>query len=190
MRIAQIGLNVHSVLSVRSYIFKVSFCYKDIRFRWRFVNGCGAGGDWTLVQTGTSCAFYTLISDLSFRAMSRPEPPGIALSPKNLRPSRGAASNYPWFCCATWPEYFGEPVSERHLVPAPGAGIKPHIYYSSIRQRERSCFRQINFRMSCIIESGKQLSACLHNTSSCCQIQSAPWWCPFHFRMQIYSFCV
>ena len=39
---------------------------------------------------------------------------------------------------------FGTRASERCLVPAPCAGIKPVIYCTSIRQRERNVFRQIN----------------------------------------------
>ncbi len=39
---------------------------------------------------------------------------------------------------------FGTTSLERCLVLASNAGIKP-IYYTSIRQRERSCFRQLNF---------------------------------------------
>ena len=61
-------------------------------------------------------------------------------------------------------------IPSRHLVP----GLSQIAYYASTRQRERNCFRQINCRQSLIIESGCQLSACLHNTSSCCQIHVSP----------------
>ena len=77
-------------------------------------------------------------------------------------------------CCATEPESFRAWTSEWHLVSAPGAEIKPVIYCTSIRQRERKCFRQINSWRSDIIESGQQLSACLHDISSCCQIHVSP----------------
>ena len=133
----------------------------------------GAGGDWTLVQTGTSCAFYTLIPAFGFRVQTRPGPPICTLSSK-FHPQREAIMSYPRFCCATLPGRFGATAPEWHLVSAPSAEIKPVIYCASIRQRERNCFRQINSWQSLIIESGRQLSACLHNTSSCCQIQSAP----------------
>ena len=77
-------------------------------------------------------------------------------------------------CCATEPESFRAWTSEWHPVSAPGAEIKPVIYCTSIRQRERKCFRQINSWRSDIIESGQQLSACLHDISSCCQIHVSP----------------
>ena len=41
---------------------------------------------------------------------------------------------------------------ERCLVPSPGDGIKPVIYCTSIRQRERNLFRQINFLTALIME--------------------------------------
>ena len=47
---------------------------------------------------------------------------------------------------------FGTRASERCLVPAPCAGIKPVIYCTSIRQRERNLFRQINFLTALIME--------------------------------------
>ena len=43
-------------------------------------------------------------------------------------------------------ERFGTTASGQCLVPSPGDGIKPVIYCTSIRQRERICFRQINCR--------------------------------------------
>ena len=104
----------------------------------------GAGGDWTLVQTGTSCAFYTLIPAFGFRVQTRPGPPICTLSSKS-HPQREAVMSYPRFSCATLPGRFGATAPEWHLVSAPGAEIKPEIYCTSIRQRERSCFRQIIF---------------------------------------------
>ena len=41
---------------------------------------------------------------------------------------------------------FGTTSLERCLVPLPGRRIKPVIYCTSIRQRERSCFRQLIVR--------------------------------------------
>ncbi len=40
---------------------------------------------------------------------------------------------------------FGTTSLERCLVPSSDDGIKPVIYCTSIRQRERNCFRQLNF---------------------------------------------
>ena len=46
------------------------------------VDGGGAGGSRTRVQTGKPYAFYTLIPDFGFRALARPGPPTNALSPE------------------------------------------------------------------------------------------------------------
>ena len=59
------------------------------------------------------------------------------------------------------------------LVSATVAEIKL-IYYASIKQQERSYFRQINFWCRDIIERRHHGSACLHTTSTCCQNQSTP----------------
>lgn len=63
-----------------------------------------------------------------------------------LHCKREAECNYFRFHCTAISECFGTTASERCLVPAPCAGIKPVTYCSSVRQRERSCFRQINCR--------------------------------------------
>ena len=47
---------------------------------------------------------------------------------------------------------FGTTSLERCLVPSPCDGIKPVIYCTSIRQRERNCFRQLNFMSTMIME--------------------------------------
>ena len=57
-----------------------------------------------------------------------------------------APCNYFRFNRTALPKSFGTTAFERCLVLSPCDGIKPVIYYTSIRQRERSCFRQINFR--------------------------------------------
>ena len=44
-----------------------------------------------------------------------------------------------------WISGFGTTSSERRLVPLPGSGIKLAIYYTSIKQRERTLFRQLIF---------------------------------------------
>ena len=56
-----------------------------------------------------------------------------------------AHHDYSRFNRTAWPKSFGTTAFERCLVPSPGDGIKPVIYCTSIRQRERNCFRQINF---------------------------------------------
>ena len=47
------------------------------------------------------------------------------------------------FTCAARPRRFGTTPLERRLVLSPGDGIEPVIYCTSIRQRERNCFRQL-----------------------------------------------
>ena len=56
-----------------------------------------------------------------------------------------AYTSYFRFNSIASPKSFGTTVFERCLVPSPGDGIKPVIYCTSIRQRERNYFRQINF---------------------------------------------
>jgi len=102
---------------------------------------CGAGGNRTLVQTSDKCAFYMLSLLLVFENNQ-----GISTRVK------------PYFLNLTKvPElYFGQPeivalhgrtgirqIHPRNVPsPLPRAAIKP-IYYNSIRQQERSCFRQL-----------------------------------------------
>ncbi len=59
------------------------------------------------------------------------------------------------------------------LVPSPCERIKPVIYCTSIRQRERSCFRQLLF-CSQDLRASLRGSACLHDNSSCCQNHTSP----------------
>ena len=89
--------------------------------------------------------FLHAYSGLHFRAAARPGPPTDALFPKVSSPHRDLRGLFPIF-----PAPLDQPDSEQHpvercLVPSPGDGIKPVIYYASIRQRERTCFRQLNF---------------------------------------------
>ena len=79
---------------------------------------------------------------LYFRATARPKPPTVTLSPKS-HPDIGACLNYSRFTCAADSRRFGTTSLERRLVPSPGDGIKLVIYYTSIKQRERNCFRQL-----------------------------------------------
>ena len=55
----------------------------------------------------------------------------------------------------------------------PWAKIK-QIYYTSIRQRERNCFRQLSLVMTEILEHCHHRSACLLTTSTRCQSQVSP----------------
>ena len=85
-----------------------------------------------------------LISAFVFRVTARPEPPTITLASK-FHPSIEAYTGYFRFNLHRLISGFGTTSSERCLVPSPGDGIKPVIYCSSIRQRERNCFRQLIF---------------------------------------------
>jgi len=64
--------------------------------------------------------------------------------PLKLHHARGAGRDYSRFNRTAGSERFGTTASGRCLVLSPCDGIKPVIYYASIRQRERTCFRQIN----------------------------------------------
>ena len=64
--------------------------------------------------------------------------------PLNFHRVRGAARGYSRFNRTALSERFGTIASGRCLVLSPCDWIKPVIYYASIRQRERICFRQIN----------------------------------------------
>ena len=105
---------------------------------------CGAGGSRTLVQTGKPYAFYTLIPAFGFRAAARPGPPTDALAPK-FHPTVGAQWDYFRFNLRRLIFGFGTTSSERRLVLLPGKRIKLAIYYTSIKQRERTLFRQLIF---------------------------------------------
>ena len=65
--------------------------------------------------------------------------------PLKFHHTAGARHDYFRFNCTAWPKSFGTTAFERCLVLLPCSWIKPIIYYTSIRQREHNCFRQINF---------------------------------------------
>ena len=65
--------------------------------------------------------------------------------PLKLHLECGAAQDYFRFNRTALPKRFGTTAFEQCLVLSPCDWIKPIIYYASIRQRERICFRQINF---------------------------------------------
>ena len=133
----------------------------------------GAGGSRTLVQTGKPYAFYMLIPAFGFRAPTRPGPPIVALSSKFSSAARGCGRLFPIFLHRLTLR-FGTTSLERCLVLSPGDGIKPVIYCTSIRQRERSCFRHLNLSMTEIIEPCHYRSACLLTTSTRCQSHVIP----------------
>ena len=85
-----------------------------------------------------------LILAFGFRDATRPRPPIATLSSKISPGRRGTPWLFPIYL-HRWTLRFGTTSLERCLVPSPCDGIKPVIYCSSIRQRERNCFRQLNF---------------------------------------------
>lgn len=98
------------------------------------------------VEPSSKQGNHTLSTRLSRPSVFvRKQDPSHPFTPYPLRFHRPckAADDYLRFSCTTFPECFGATVSEWCLVSAPGAEIKV-IYYTSITQRERSCFRQIN----------------------------------------------
>ena len=108
------------------------------------MKGGGAGGSRTLVQTGKPYAFYTLIPDFGFRVPTRPGPPIDTLAPK-FHPCIGAYRDYFRFNLRRLILRFGTTSLERRLVSPPCREIKLAIYYTSIKQRERTLFRQLIF---------------------------------------------
>ena len=134
--------------------------------------GCGAGGNWTLVQTGKSCAFYTLIPDLFFVCRQdldhRPAPYPLWASPH----VRGRVRLSPILL-----HHFARALQGVSLWVMSRLSTLCRdklIYYTSIKQRERNEFRQIIVERPGIKESDQRLSACLRNTPSCCQIHVSP----------------
>ena len=119
---------------------------KDVCFKTKYTsfNRCGAGGIRTHVRTRKPCAFYTLIPAFGFRATTRPGPPIIALSPKNSPTTRGCRQLFPIYLHRLI-SGFGTTSSERCLVALSYSAIRPVTYYTSVRQRERNCFRQLIF---------------------------------------------
>ena len=112
-------------------------------FSFHFISG--AGGNRTLVRTRKPYAFYTLIPAFGFRSSARPGPPTDALSSKFHQHTEACAS-YFRFTCTAISIRFGTTSIERCLVLPPCRRIKLIIYYASIKQRERTLFRQLNFR--------------------------------------------
>ena len=104
----------------------------------------GAGGSRTLVRTRKPYAFYTLILAFVFELQ---QDPSHQLQPYllKLHPCIGACMNYFRFNLRRLIFGFGTTSSERRLVPLPCKGIKPVIYYTSIRQREHTHCCQLNF---------------------------------------------
>ena len=137
-----------SIRSIRGNTLCFSFLYNDNAAKLFELCGIvisgGAGGIRTHVQTGKPYAFYTFIPAFGFRATARPGPPTGALASKFSSCRRGPTRLFPIYLHRLILR-FGTTSLERCLVPSSDDGIKPVIYCTSIRQRERNCFRQLNF---------------------------------------------
>ena len=96
-----------------------------------------------------------------------------ALSPKVSPCCRSADKAIPKLISTSCSGRNQESPPARCLVRSPCVRIKPVIYYASIRQRERSCFRQLIF-CSQDLRASLRGSACLHDNSSCCQNHTSP----------------
>lgn len=81
---------------------------------------------------------------LGFRVAAGMGRPTAALSSKSFGRLSRLSASYSRFNCTALSIRLGTWTIGRCLVPATVAGIKP-IYCASIRQRERSCFRHLNF---------------------------------------------
>ena len=103
----------------------------------------GPGGDRTLVQTGKSYAFYTLISAIVFEQRWVQSNSYVTLSSKFSPRLRGQSQLFP-ICLHHYArelrkKSFG--VMSRPLTPWTDKAL---MYYTSIKQREHNCFRQLN----------------------------------------------
>ena len=90
-------------------------------------------------HTLSTCLFRTSVFELRQDPDHQPQP-----YPLKFHHGGGAHHDYSRFSRTALPKSFGKRAFERCLVPSPGDGIKPVIYCTSIRQRERNLFRQIN----------------------------------------------
>jgi len=117
--------------------------------RFRSLSRClaavfrGPAGSRTPVRTRKPYAFYTLIPAFIFVPWQdldhQPRPYLL-----KFHLTSGALQGYFRFSLHRLISGFGTTSSERCLVPLSDSRIKPVIYCTSIRQRERSCFRQLN----------------------------------------------
>ncbi len=113
------------------------------------------------------------------------------LSPLNFGRRAGRLVSYSRYSCTAGSVSLGKWATGRCLVSATIAEIKL-IYCTSIRQRERSCFRHLKLLMSLIKERSHHCSARLHTTSTRCQNRSSPMlWrkhgCASLCNLQIYA---
>ena len=140
-RYKKIVMNVFCCLFLNEKRYKNK--KKPLNDQQLFVVKGGAGGIRTLVQTGKPYAFYMLILAFGFRVATRPRPPIATLSSKISPVQRGILELFPIYLHRLILR-FGTTSLEQCLVLPPCGGIKL-IYCASIKQRERNCFRQLNF---------------------------------------------
>ena len=133
----------------------------------------GDGGSRTLVQTRNPHGFYMLIPLLVFVPRKGTNALNATLSPKASPCCRSADKAIPKLLSTPGSGRNQESPPAGCLVPSPCEGIKPVIYCASIRQRERSCFRQLIF-CSQDLRASLRGSTCLHDNSSCCQNHTSP----------------
>ena len=91
-----------------------------------------------------SMSFLHAYSHVGFRVVTGKRRPIATLSSKVSRRLSRLSSPYFRFTFTTWSIRLGKRTIGWCLVSATVAEIKL-IYYSSIKQRERSCFRHLNF---------------------------------------------
>ncbi len=180
--ICQKGMGSEGKSRSKACISPESYCWSVVRTTasgrttdTRQLSGrsCGPGGIRTLVRTVRPYAFYTLIPAFGFRVLARPGPPTNTLSSKSFIFGPRPPEDYFRRNCTATPRSFGKRALERCLVPSPGDGIKPVIYYASIRQRERNCFRQLICRSLSFRSKPTRLRVLTYHLSRR-QIQSSP----------------
>ena len=120
-------------------------------------------------HTLSTCLFQPLVFEHWQDLNHQPMP-----YPLNLHLCNEAYTNYFRFNLHRFTLRFGTTSLEQCLVQLSNSRIKPVIYCTSIRQRERNYFRQLKILKSDIKVREQQLTTCLLTPSSRCQSQSAP----------------
>ena len=118
-------------------------------------------------------SFLHAYSAVGFRAVQGSERPQRDLISWVSPCRRSADMTIPKLLSTSFPGRNQESPPARCLVRSPCVRIEPVTYCASIRQRERSCFRQLLF-CSQDLRASLRGSACLHDNSSCCRNHTSP----------------
>ena len=121
-------------IKTKKQLIKIS-CFFAYRVELEGIEPSSAQGNHTLSTCLFQPSIFEVWQDLDHQSYPYP---------LKFHPCNEAYMNYFRFTCTAWSTRFGTTSVERCPVPAPCAGIKL-IYCTSIKQRERSYFRQLIF---------------------------------------------